>query len=190
MIDYEKIRKNMVDCQLATGGVIAEDILEAFGTVPREQFVPAGLAPSAYVDEDLLFPDGNFLMEPLVFGRMLQAARPRNADTVLNVGDATGYAAAILSRLAGTVVNDTGGKFTEAPALVVINGAVAAVPDIYLNHLRDGGRLVCVLRESERRVGSIALVEKDGPGRFATRRLYDANVPYLPGFEPKRAFAF
>lgn len=97
-------RKNMVDSQIHTAGVIDYAVLEAFRTVPREMFAPEHLRGVAYVDEDLALGDGYYLMEPAVLARMVEAAGVRPDDIVLNIGDVTGYSSAILSMLAGTVI--------------------------------------------------------------------------------------
>lgn len=104
MINYAAARRNMVDSQIHTNGVISEPVLEAFRTVPRELFVPDALRGMAYVDEDLPLGDGRFLMEPALLARMITAADVRAEDIVLNLGDLTGYSSAILSLLASTVV--------------------------------------------------------------------------------------
>jgi protein-L-isoaspartate(D-aspartate) O-methyltransferase len=76
MVDYAKARINMVECQLRTNGVTAPDALRSFSSVPREAFLTGDLKKSAYVDDDLPLPGNGFLMEPLVFARMVEAAGP------------------------------------------------------------------------------------------------------------------
>src|ERR1700761_8590556 len=104
MSDYAKARINMVECQLRTNGIITPDILDSFSIVPREAFLTGDLKKNAYVDDDLPLPGTGFLMEPLVFAHMVEAAAPVSADTVLNIGDVTGYSSAILARMVNKVV--------------------------------------------------------------------------------------
>ena len=73
------------------------------GEVPRELFVPEPLQGCAYGDEDLALGGGRHLIEPLALAKLLQTAAPTPHDVVLVVGDVTGYAAAIVARLAGSV---------------------------------------------------------------------------------------
>ena len=180
-----QIRRNMVNCQLQTNGVASGDILAAFEAVPREAFVPENLRGVAYVDEDLRLPDGNFLIEPLVLARMLQAAEPQPHDRALVIGDATGYAAAILSRLARTVPAEAG-PFS----LVVLAGAAGEIPRDLLDILAPGGRLVCVVRPAGQRTGKITLVKKDAGGVYSTARLQDAAAPYVKDYAPQPGFEF
>ena len=104
MTDYAAARRNMVLSQLEPTRVHDPRILDAMGAVPREAFVPKSLAGVAYVDEDLEVARGRYLMEPVVLARLIEALGIQEGDLVLDVGCCTGYSAAILARLAGTVV--------------------------------------------------------------------------------------
>lgn len=103
--DYKQARKNMVDGQIHTNGVVSADILNAFETVQRELFVPTNMAHAAYRDENLaLDGQGHFLLAPMTHAKMLQAADLKQDDVVLDIGIGFGYSAAILSPLVSTVV--------------------------------------------------------------------------------------
>lgn len=210
----------MVDCQIHTMGVIDPAILEAYKTVPRERFVFPGQEGIAYCDEDLPLGGGRYLMEPLVHARMVQAAKPRPDDVVLDIATATGYSAAIFSSLVTTVVatesnpdflkraesvwrdltlcNIAGfegapdkGAPDHAPySLVFLGGAVAFVPERVLEQVAVGGRLVTVITEEGCSVGKATLIERLGQDQFSTRVLFDAATPYLPGLEPRKQFVF
>ncbi len=110
MIDFESARARMVDNQLRTTDVTSHSLLSAFLTVPREAFVAEKLAALAYIDSDLeIAPatDGQaprYMMEPSPLGKLLQAAEIGQDDVVLDVGAGTGYASAIMSRLAKSVL--------------------------------------------------------------------------------------
>lgn len=104
MTDYTAARTNMVDSQIHTMGVVNENVLDAFRTVRREEFVPESRRGIAYNDEDLPVAKGRSLMEPVTHARLVQAAAPLASDTVLDVGGATGYSAAIFAALSSRVV--------------------------------------------------------------------------------------
>ena len=220
MSDYAKARINMVECQLRTNGITTPDVLDCFSTVPREAFLTGDQKKNAYVDDDLSLPGSGFLMEPLVFAHMVEAAASASEDTVLNIGDVTGYSSAILARMVkkvaaleakpgalmaaqaqwsalgyGNIVTVSGAAPGGCPAqgpfnLIVINGAVGAVPDNLLAQLANGGRLVAVVRPQGRKAGAVTVIEKDGEGIYSRRALSDATVPYLSGFEPPPGFNF
>ncbi|MCB9991812.1 MAG: protein-L-isoaspartate O-methyltransferase [Rhodospirillales bacterium] len=220
MTQYAQARKNMLDCQLAPNGITEQAVLDAFETVPRELFLPESRRNVAYLDEDLPLDNGSFFMEPVVFARMVQAARPGSDDTVLNIGDITGYSSAILSNLVSTVValepkpgtfdparkiwdemnycniavvkgEAASGSPEHAPySVIFVNGAVAEIPQGLLDQLAVHGHLVAVVREKESGMGCITVIEKEGDNHFSTARLYDAATPYAQGFEPAQDFVF
>ena len=104
MPDYSTARYHMVECQIRTNNVNDPRLIKALQEVPRELFVPDPFRSIAYLDHDLKIADGRFLMEPMVLARLLQLAEIQPTDIVLDIGCTTGYAAAILARLAATVV--------------------------------------------------------------------------------------
>ena len=104
-MDSVQARTNMVENQLRTNRISDPAVLTAMGEVPRELFLPKAFHGVAYADEDLMLADGRFMIEPLVFARMLQAAQIGKDDIVLVVGCDTGYASAVASKLAATVIS-------------------------------------------------------------------------------------
>ncbi|MEX1148006.1 MAG: protein-L-isoaspartate O-methyltransferase, partial [Sphingomonadales bacterium] len=72
MEDFAALRDHMIDGQLKPNQVTSPRVLNALRSVPRERFVPGALRSVAYVDEDIEVAPGRFLMEPMVFFRLLQ----------------------------------------------------------------------------------------------------------------------
>jgi protein-L-isoaspartate(D-aspartate) O-methyltransferase len=96
-------RERMVERQIEARGVRDARVLQAMREVPRHAFVPAALAESAYDDRALPIAAGQTISQPYVVALMLEALALRPADRVLEVGTGSGYAAALLSRLAAEV---------------------------------------------------------------------------------------
>lgn len=220
MTNYQAARINMVDSQINTMGVVNDTILEAFRTVPRELFVPENRRGIAYSDEDMPIGEGRCLMEPVTHARLLQAAQPVPEDIALDVGGATGYSAAILAGMVNRVVtvemsdnflsyaqdiwkkleipNITAhqGRFSEGCAahapysLILLNGTVASIPHALVSQLAPGGRLLAVVKGRADKIGKAVLLQKSTEGVLSERILFDAAVPYLPGFEPRNEFVF
>ena len=218
MLEYATARRNMVESQIRTNKVTDAGLIEAFERVPRELFVPERLRGIAYVDKDIALGNGRFAMEPMVLARLLQAARPEPDDIALDLGCATGYATAILSRLVATVVALEGeadlaaeanrilseleidnavvveGPLTEgypkqAPYnVIVLGGAVAEIPPAIGDQLADGGRLVAVVKGGAG-MGRATLMQRNG-SVVSSRILFDASAPMLPGFEIEPGFVF
>ncbi len=100
---FEKERERMVAAQLASRGVRDTRVLRAMATVPREAFVSAGTEELAYQDNPLPIGEGQTISQPYIVAAMAEAAELEPPDRVLEVGAGSGYAAAILSRLASQV---------------------------------------------------------------------------------------
>ncbi|HEV7368991.1 protein-L-isoaspartate O-methyltransferase [Arenibaculum sp.] len=218
MPDYSAARFHMVEGQIRVNKVTDDALVGALKAVPREQFVPKAARGIAYVDEDIQVAPGRYLMEPMVLARLLQEAGVRRTDIALDIGCGTGYAAAILSRLAATVVaveEDpelaaratevlselgadnavvveaplTGGYADQAPYdVILIDGAVAEIPATILDQLAEGGRLVTVVAPKGR-LGEARIFRKVS-GVVSSRIIFEAGTPMLPGFQPKPAFEF
>lgn len=218
MSDYAAVRHNMVECQLRTNRVTDPAVLDAMSEIPREHFVSAVQHSIAYIDDDLSLGNDRCLMEPRVFARLLQLAEIQPSDVILDIGCATGYSAAVLSRLGSTVVaveSDvelaqqattllaelnidnvvvTGdalpsGCPAQAPFdVIVLEGAVEQLADAILEQLAEGGRLVAVIRGRDG-VGCGTLVLRQD-GVLCRRAAFDAATPLLPGFAREPGFVF
>jgi protein-L-isoaspartate(D-aspartate) O-methyltransferase len=104
-LDFRGRRAQMVDLQLARRGIRSEAVLEAMRAVPREAFVPAGLAPFAYDDSPLPIGEGQTISQPYIVAMMTEALELRGGEHVLEIGTGSGYAAAVLAQLAREVVS-------------------------------------------------------------------------------------
>jgi protein-L-isoaspartate O-methyltransferase len=72
-------------------------------SVPREAFVPEDLAEFAYADTPLPIGDGQTISQPYIVALTIQELGLRGGERVLEVGTGSGYAAALLSRIATAV---------------------------------------------------------------------------------------
>ena len=79
-------------------------VLQAFGSVPREHFVPEQLRRHAYDDRAIPIGRDQTISQPLMVAIMTQALRLNGDEKVLEVGTESGYQAALLSKLARSVV--------------------------------------------------------------------------------------
>lgn len=217
-LDYQELRENMVEGQIKPNKVTDEKLIRVLSETAKENFVPAPLKPVCYVDEDLEILEGRYLMEPVVFARLIQEAKVKDTDVVLDIGSLYGYSTAVLSQLADTVIGleedsdvvTTANENTSDPlycnaaivegalkegfaghapySVILINGAVAEVPQALFNQLEEGGRLVTIVRKPKQQ-GVATLFTKKG-NKIVSTPLFDASVPYLKSFEPKEGFTF
>ena len=104
MTDFTREREAMVEQQLRGRGIGEPHILDAFRAVSREEFVPATHAHLAYGDHPLPIEAEQTISQPYIVALMIQAAGIGPGDTVLEVGAGSGYVAAVISRIACSVV--------------------------------------------------------------------------------------
>lgn len=197
-------RNRMVDSQIRPNKVTDPRILTAMRTLPRERFLPPGLAPLAYSDEDVPLGNGRALMEPMLTARLIQLLAPVAGERVLVVGSSVGYGAAVLAACGVRVIaleEDAALLALAQPALaalapgvsqvvgplsagwaadapydaVLIEGAVTAPPAAVVAQLRqETGRLVTVLR-----AGSDA----SQPGQAVLGEATQAGMQLRPAFD-------
>jgi protein-L-isoaspartate(D-aspartate) O-methyltransferase len=155
------------------------------------------------------------LPKPQLLGKILQAADITADDHVLVVGGSTGYSAAVIARLAKSVValEENAGLAARArdalaglanvtlaqgelakgwPSaglydVIIFDGATEIEPHGLCGQLRDGGRLMCVLSNGP---GGKAMIYRRSGASTAGRQIFDAVAPVLPGFTRREAFAF
>ncbi len=217
MFDTATARRMMVDGQVRTADVTNLDLIGAMLAVPRELFVPPALADQAYLDSDIALGGGRALLKPMVLAKLIQGAHVGAGDRVLDVGCATGYSSAVLSRLAGSVValeedaalaqraRDalvavdaahvtvvtgplTAGWPSAAPYdLILLNGATEIAPDALGRQLKPDGRLACILGRTP--TGK-AMIYRMIEGHLVGRPIFDAGAQLLPGFAALPAFVF
>jgi protein-L-isoaspartate(D-aspartate) O-methyltransferase len=223
MIDYARQRQAMVEGQVHVNDVTDPRILAAMGELPREKFVPAARAALAYVDEDIpLHTTGagkpaRYLIEPMVLAKLVQALSLNPSAHVLDVGSASGYSAALLGRLAGSVIaleedtelvpiatrllaslGATNVKVVSGPLTtgwpqegpydaILLQGSVEIVSAALTDSLKDGGRLAAVVGSGRSAKATIYLRS----GKVVSARpIFDAAIPPLPGFTAPREFVF
>ena len=100
---HARDRAIMVTRHLAARGIGDPLVLAAMGAVPREAFVPEHLADFAYEDSALPIEAGQTISQPYIVARMIELLELKPTDKVLEVGAGSGYAAAVLSRIASKV---------------------------------------------------------------------------------------
>jgi protein-L-isoaspartate(D-aspartate) O-methyltransferase len=144
----------MVERQLRRRGITEPEILDAFRTVPREAFVAEDRAHLAYGDHPLPIEAGQTISQPYIVALMIKAAAIKPGAKVLEVGAGSGYAAAVMSRIASRVIA------------------------IERQH-----ELVEVAQERMRRLGydNVAIVEADGTKGWPDEAPYDAILAAASG---------
>jgi protein-L-isoaspartate(D-aspartate) O-methyltransferase len=209
--NYEQMRQAMVASQLRTTAVNDPRVVAAMGKVARERFVPPAQAGLAYLDKSLPIGGGRAMPSPMVLGRLLTQARVKPTDQALVIGAGSGYSAAVLAELVGSVfaleedtalvgsaplpqnVTRVAGPLAKGWAkgasydLIVFDGAIEQVPSVIIDQLAEGGRLAAPILEEG--VSRLSIGRKAGGG-FGMLSFADAEAPELPGFAIERGFRF
>ena len=103
MFDVQFARRQMIEQQVRAWDVLDLRVLDALQQVPREEFVPATFRELAFADTNVPIGHGESMLAPKLEGRMLQALELQPGDHALEVGTGTGFFAACMARLAGSV---------------------------------------------------------------------------------------
>lgn len=220
MSNFEAARTNMVDCQINTNGVIQPHILGAFGSIPREKFLPESKQGIAYQDNVIEINKDAFLLDPMAHARLVLGINPQETDITLTIGSGNGYSAAILSSLTTTVIalenrQQTIDKATETLEGININnvafvknkltegcsdhapfngillcGSVATTPTDLIKQLAPNGRMAFILKPSASSIGKATLITRGAGDHYSEETLFETSAPYLSGFEPQEQFTF
>jgi protein-L-isoaspartate(D-aspartate) O-methyltransferase len=213
---YEPQRKRMVEeiaaltreTRFETGRAsLSERVMEAMAKVPRHEFVPASERRSAYANRPLPIGMGQTISQPFIVALMTDLMEVRAGDRVLEIGTGSGYQAALLAELAGTVytieiveplareaaerlkrlgyrnvetrVGDGYKGWPEhAPFdAIMVTAAPREVPQPLVDQLKPGGRLVVPVG-GQAAGQSLLLVEKQPDGRITRRNVL--GVRFVP----------
>lgn len=210
MDDAKEKRERMVARQIEARGIRDDQIVAAFKSVPRECFVPGNLAEFAYDDSPLPIGEGQTISQPFIVASMIDAAEIEAGHRVLEVGAGSGYAAAVMSRIAAEVfaierhaklarearerVEALGydncriiagdgmeGLAEEAPFDAILVAARGLeVPDALKDQLAIGGRLIIPVGDEN--VQQLTCITRSGEHNWDAREITAVRfVPLLPG---------
>ncbi|WP_225030255.1 protein-L-isoaspartate O-methyltransferase family protein [Xinfangfangia pollutisoli] len=215
MSEFASRRMMMVDTQVRPSDVTKFPIIEAMLQVPREVYVPDAKREAAYIGENLDIAPGRVMLDPRTLAKMLDALDIQPDELVLDLGCGLGYSAAVMARLADTVVaveedetlaaeaqrllSDEGvdnavvvtgplaaGAAKHGPYdVITIEGGVEILPEALAAQLKEGGRVAAVFLE-----GALGIVKVGHKldGRIAWRFAFNAAAPLLAGFGRSRGF--
>lgn len=213
-LDYAKARELMVEQQVRPWDVNSPRVLEVLARMPREHFVPAPRRALAYADIALPLAHGEFMFKPVIEGRALQALDPAEHEDVLEIGTGSGYLTACFARLAREVVSlerhadladaargalsslgirnariETADAFEWSSDrrfdAICVGGAVARIPERFVDWLKPGGRMFVVRGRSP---AMEAVLVTGGVNASRPQSLFETDIPYLAGAAPVPSF--
>ena len=207
MSDFATLRDRMIDRQIAARGLDDPVLLAAFRQVPREDFISGDYAAYAYQDSPLPIESGQTISQPYIVALTIDAAGIGKGDKVLEVGAGSGYAAAVIGRIAKEVIaierhhelvelaqkrmsylgydnvrivegDGTLGWPEEAPFDAIVAAASGShVPQSWIAQLKPGGRIVMPIGDPHS-VQSLVKVTKEQDGTLRREDL--GGVRFVP----------
>lgn len=190
---------------------LSPGVIAAMEKVERHRFVPAAVAAFAYLNRPLPIGHGQTISQPFIVALMTDLMKVQAGDRVLEIGTGSGYQAAVLSELVGSVysieiieplgleagerlqslgyrnvetrVGDGYYGWPEAAPFdaIIVTAAASHVPPPLLKQLKPGGRMVIPLG-TQFMTQSLMLVEKHKNGSVTTRQILPvAFVPLTGG---------
>lgn len=207
MNELSRARDRMVDLHLARRGIRSQRVLDAMRSVPREVFVEPGFEEFAYEDAPLQIGEKQTISQPYIVAFMIEAAELQPGERVLEVGAGSGYAAAVMSRIASRVytverfaslgkqaasrfqrlgydnielrIDDGTRGWPEAAPFdaIIVAAGSPEVPRALKEQLAVGGRLVIPVGEMET-VQSLLRVRRSSETEYDTEDL--ASVRFVP----------
>ena len=210
--DFARLRDEMVEKAIFRRGVRSELVLNAMRAVPREAFLPDQLREFAYQDSPLPIEEGQTISQPYIVAFMTEALALQGGERILEIGAGSGYAAAVLSRIAGDVYTvERIGQLAEKAASTLADlgyhnvhvrhedgtkgwpehapydGIVVAaggpeIPELLKEQLKIGGRLVIPVGRDPR-VQELVRVTRISENRYDREDLADVRFVPLIGEE-------
>jgi protein-L-isoaspartate(D-aspartate) O-methyltransferase len=216
-MDSHLLNKNMIDGQIRPIGGMQKNIIEAFKSINRDDFVPHNLKESSYSEKNLFLNEDRFVLKTNLIAKIISALNISNEENVLVIGSSTGYSSAIISKLAETVISIEEDKellnFSEEAVrkngidnvvfinntmiegcseqgpfnAIIIEGTIDEVPQKILNQLEQNGRLIAMINDS----GISNVIEYQKKNNIFTERfLFSCTAPKLKSFDKRKSFSF
>ncbi len=207
MIDFASEREAMIERTIRRRGLDDPALLAAFRAVPREEFISGDYAEFAYADGPLPIESGQTISQPYIVALTIDAAGIGPNDKVLEIGAGSGYAAAVIGKIAGEVIaierhhelvalarermrrlgyanvrilegDGTRGCPAEAPFDAIVAAASGShVPAVLIDQLKAGGRIVMPVGDPHG-AQSLIKVTKHADGRLQREDL--GAVRFVP----------
>jgi len=210
--DFRRLRQEMVETSIFGRGVRSELVLNAMRKVRREAFLPKELREFAYEDTPLPIEGGQTISQPYIVAFMTEALGLEGGERILEIGAGSGYAAAVLSEIAGEVYTvERIGQLAEKAAStlhdlgyhkvrvlhgdgtkgwpehapydgIIVAAGGPAVPESLKEQLKVGGRLVIPVGRDPR-VQELVRITRISEDEYKREDLADVRFVPLVGEE-------
>jgi protein-L-isoaspartate(D-aspartate) O-methyltransferase len=218
MVNLEQARQNMVEHQVRPWDVLDPKILQTFDELPRDAFVPDTYKGLAYADTAIPLGNNQYMMHPVVEGRMLQALEIQPDDRILEIGTGSGYITACLAKLGSHVdsieietslsqsaagklakqnidnvtliVGDAMTDISDSQQydVICVTGSMATVSDQLKQQLKLGGRMFVITGEAP--VMYAHLITRTDETSWSDQCMFETSLKALIHAEKAAQFDF
>ena len=217
-MNIEQARFNMIEQQIRPWNVLDQDVLDLLVVVKREDFVPAAYKALAFVDTEIPLPGAEAMFTPKIEARILQEVQLKKHENVLEIGAGSGYMAALLAHKARHVTtveinpelkelaqanlaraavsnvtvelgDGAQGWIAGAPFdVIVISGALEALPEAFLKQVKVGGRIAAIIGQAP--VMSAQVITRVSETAYDSVKVFETNVKLLSDSVKHSRFTF
>jgi len=216
-MNIEKARFNMIEQQIRPWNVLDKEVLDMLIVVKRENYFPDEQRSLVFFDTELPLPDGSKSMCPRLEARIVQELALQKSESVLLIGAASGYLAALLAHMARHVTvletsvvlkqlaeknlaangvrnvsvlaeNGLSGQHTGSYDAIVVAGSLEHVPETLKKQLNVGGRLLAVVGQLP--IMQAEVVTRSTETTYTSKSVFDTVLPSAAGVAPESHFTF
>ncbi len=217
-MNIEQARFNMIEQQIRPWNVLDQDVLDLLLVVKREDFVPAAYKALAFVDTEIPLPGGEAMFTPKIEARILQEVQLKKHENVLEIGAGSGYMAALLAHkarhvttveinpelkdlaqanLARAGVSNAAVELGDGSQgwnpgspfdVIVISGAIEALPEEFLKQVKVGGRIAAIIGQAP--VMTAQVITRVSETAYDTVKVFETNVKPLSNSVKHSRFTF
>lgn len=192
MATLEQLRERMIEHQLMRRGIRDRRVIRAMREVPREEFISSELVELAYEDTPLPIEEQQTISQPYIVALMTELLEIEPGDKVLDVGTGSGYAAAVMSRVADAVFSierhrvlaETARERLERLGIdnvevrqgdgsrgwpehapfdaICVAAGGPDIPEMLKEQLAEGGRMIIPIGDHPRRQRLVRLTRQNG----------------------------
>ncbi len=216
-MDSHSLNKKMVEGQIKPIGGMQKNVLDAFNSINRDDFVPKNLKGNSFSERNLFLKRDRFILKANLIAKIISVLNISNEENVLVIGSSTGYSSAVISRIAETVISIEEDKellvFSEEAVkkngidnivfinnamiegcpeqgpfnAIIIEGTIDEVPLKILNQLEHNGRLIAMVNNNG--ISNVIEYQKKND-TFTDRFIFSCSAPKLKSFDKRKSFSF
>ena len=214
-MNFNTARQNMLLNQVRTWDFVSPENIKLMQKLQREEFVPVEHRKLAFSDIEIPLDHQEYMMKPILEGRIIQSLSLTGSEKVLEIGTGSGYFTALLALSSQKVTSiDVYQDFTDSAVeklqeahinnvkcecadvfnynstykydCIVATGSFAEVPSFLLDNIKQDGKIFALVGDEP--VMSACLIRKDENNGPIVETLFETSVKHLKSFDEQTIF--